>query len=73
VEVYEFIKASAWRLQDSGLGIVLPPGLAPGAGAKRLGISISAEAPQAEQKRALGTAKSAEVQVGACDRGQNNL
>jgi len=54
VEVYEFIKASAWRLQDSGLGIVLPPGLAPGAGAKRLGISISAEVPQANKKERLG-------------------
>ncbi|MFB8792093.1 MAG: DEAD/DEAH box helicase [Potamolinea sp.] len=54
VDVYEFIKASAWRLQDSGLGIVLPPGLAPGAGAKRLGISIRAEAPQANKKERLG-------------------
>ncbi len=54
VDVYEFIKASAWRLQDSGLGIILPPGLAPGAGAKRLGISIRAEAPQANKKERLG-------------------
>jgi len=54
VEVYEFIKASAWRLQDSGLGIVLPPGLAPGTGGKRLGISISAEAPQPNKKERLG-------------------
>lgn len=54
VDVYEFIKASAWRLQDSGLGIVLPPGLAPGAGAKRLGISIRAEAPQPNKKERLG-------------------
>jgi len=54
VDVYEFIKASAWRLQDSGLGIILPPGLAPGAGAKRLGISIRAEAPQPNKKERLG-------------------
>ena len=54
VDVYEFIKASAWRLQDSGLGIVLPPGLAPGAGAKRLGISINAEAPQPKKNERLG-------------------
>lgn len=54
VEVYEFIRASAWRLQDNGLGIVLPPGLAPGAGAKRLGISISAEVPQSNKKERLG-------------------
>jgi SNF2 family DNA or RNA helicase len=52
--VYEFIRASAWRLQDNGLGIVLPPGLAPGAGAKRLGISISAEVAQSKKKERLG-------------------
>lgn len=54
IEVYEFIKGSAWRLQDSGLGIILPPGLAPGAGAKRLGISINAEAPQPKKGDRLG-------------------
>lgn len=54
IEVYEFIRASAWRLQDNGLGIVMPPGLAPGAGAKRLGISISAEVAQSKKKERLG-------------------
>jgi len=54
VEVYEFIKASAWRLQDSGLGIVLPPSLAPGATEKRLGVSIQAEAPQPQKHERLG-------------------
>ncbi len=54
VQVYEFIKASAWRLQDSGLGIILPPGLAPGSGEKRLGISITAEAPKSEKDERLG-------------------
>ncbi|MBE9126717.1 MULTISPECIES: DEAD/DEAH box helicase [unclassified Coleofasciculus] len=51
VQVYEFIKASAWRLQDSGLGIILPPGLAPGAGARRLGVSIKAEVPSKKNER----------------------
>ncbi|NER50209.1 MAG: DEAD/DEAH box helicase [Symploca sp. SIO1A3] len=54
VDVYEFIKGSAWRLQNNGLGIVLPPGLAPGAGAKRLGISISAEIPKSKKQERLG-------------------
>jgi SNF2 family DNA or RNA helicase len=54
VDVYEFIKASAWRLQDSGLGVVLPPGLAPGAGEKRLGVSIRAEAPTRKKGDRLG-------------------
>ncbi len=54
VEVYEFIRSSAWRLQDNGLGIVLPPGLAPGTGATRLGISISAEVSPSNNKERLG-------------------
>ncbi|NET59486.1 MAG: DEAD/DEAH box helicase [Symploca sp. SIO2E6] len=54
VDVYEFIKGSAWRLQNNGLGIVLPPGLAPGVGAKRLGISISAEIPKSKKQERLG-------------------
>ena len=37
-----------------GLGIILPPGLAPGAGANRLGISISAEVGQSTKKERLG-------------------
>lgn len=41
VQAYEFIKASAWRLQDSGLGVVLPPSLTPlKAGSNRLGLKI---------------------------------
>ncbi|MCP2731683.1 DEAD/DEAH box helicase, partial [Limnofasciculus baicalensis] len=54
VEVYEFIRGSAWRLSDSGLGIILPPGLAPGAGATRLGISLSAELAKPNKKERLG-------------------
>ncbi|NEP02282.1 MAG: DEAD/DEAH box helicase [Symploca sp. SIO2E9] len=54
VEVYEFIKASAWRLQDNGLGIVLPPSLVPGVGEKRLGISISAQVPKTRKHERLG-------------------
>ena len=48
---YEFIKGSAWQLLDSGLGVVMPPGLAPGATEKRLGIKINAEAPQKTTQR----------------------
>ena len=43
IEVYQFIRATAWQLQDNGLGVILPPGLAPGANEQRLGISMSAE------------------------------
>ena len=51
IQVYEFIKASAWQLQDSGLGVILPPGLASGAGEKHLGIKIKAEVPQKKGER----------------------
>ncbi|HBR77040.1 MAG TPA: ATP-dependent helicase [Cyanobacteria bacterium UBA11159] len=54
IEVYEFIRSSAWRLSDSGLGVILPPGLTPGAGEARLGISLSAELAKPNQKERLG-------------------
>jgi SNF2 family DNA or RNA helicase len=42
VEVYEFIRASAWQLQNSGFGVVLPSGLASGT-ENRLGVKIQAK------------------------------
>ena len=49
VQAYEFVKGSAWRLRDSGLGTILPPGLTPGSSEKRLGLKIRAQAPQRQQ------------------------
>ncbi len=47
MQVYEFIKSTAWRLQDSGFGVVLPPSLANQEGwANRLGLRVQAEAPK---------------------------
>ncbi|WP_088242616.1 SNF2-related protein [Calothrix rhizosoleniae] len=44
MEAYEFIKAVAWRFEDSGLGVVLPPSLANREGwANRLGLKIAAK------------------------------
>lgn len=44
VQAYEFIKSVAWRLEDSGLGVVLPPSLANREGwANKLGLKISAQ------------------------------
>ncbi|MGF1478344.1 MAG: DEAD/DEAH box helicase [Cyanophyceae cyanobacterium] len=51
IQVYEFIRSSAWQLQDNGLGVILPPGLASGAGEKRLGVKITA---QVNPKERLG-------------------
>ena len=51
IEVYQFIRATAWQLQDNGLGVILPPGLAPGANEQRLGIQITAEVSQKKDTR----------------------
>ncbi len=53
IEVYEFIKASAWRLQDSGLGVVLPPSLMPGTSNLSLGVKIQADVPQKQERLGL--------------------
>lgn len=46
VQAYEFIKAVAWRLEDSGLGVILPPSLANREGwANKLGLKITAQTP----------------------------
>lgn len=45
-QAYEFLKTVAWRLEDSGFGIVLPPSLENREGwANRLGLKVRAEAP----------------------------
>ncbi len=44
LQAYEFIKSATWRLEDSGLGVVLPAGLTHQSGwANRLGLKIQAE------------------------------
>ncbi len=42
IQVYEFIRSIAWQLQNNGLGVILPPGLASGESEQRLGIKITA-------------------------------
>jgi SNF2 family DNA or RNA helicase len=52
MQVYEFLKDMAWRLQDSGFGVVLPPSLSSQQGwANRLGLRVQAEAPKKEGQR----------------------
>ncbi|MBD2594157.1 DEAD/DEAH box helicase [Nostoc spongiaeforme FACHB-130] len=54
IQAYEFIKSVAWRLEDSGLGVILPPSLTNREGwANRLGLKITAETPK-KQKERLG-------------------
>ena len=57
IQAYQFIKSIAWRLQDNGFGIVLPPNLAnqeEGGGTSRLGLKIAAKAPSRKQRQRLG-------------------
>ncbi len=55
-QVYDFLKAAAWRLEDSGFGVILPDSLANREGwANRLGLKISAQAPKLD-KQAIGLA-----------------
>ncbi|MEL7522873.1 MAG: SNF2 helicase-associated domain-containing protein, partial [Cyanobacteria bacterium J06553_1] len=44
IESFQFLKMSAWRLQDSGFGVILPENLVDPSkvGASRLGLQISA-------------------------------
>jgi SNF2 family DNA or RNA helicase len=51
IQVYEFIRSIAWQLQDRGLGVILPPGLAIGESEQRLGIKITAEVTQSKKER----------------------
>ncbi len=55
IEAYQFLKASAWRLQDSGFGVILPNNLVDPSkvSASRLGLQISATAPPKQQRLGL--------------------
>lgn len=54
-QVYEFLKAGSWRLEDSGFGVILPPSLAHRQGwANRLGLKIRAQSPALAKSGKLG-------------------
>ncbi len=55
MQAYDFLKVSAWRLQDSGLGVVVPASLASESGwANRLGLKIQAETGKLQKGKRLG-------------------
>lgn len=55
MQAYEFIKTTAWRFQDSGLGVVLPESLSSQGGwANRLGLRIQAQTGKAKKAERLG-------------------
>ncbi|MGH8001136.1 MAG: SNF2-related protein, partial [Brasilonema sp.] len=52
IQAYEFIKSVAWRFEDSGLGVILPPSLSNREGwANRLGLKITAQTSKKKQER----------------------
>jgi len=55
IAAYQFLKASAWRLEDSGFGVILPDNLVDPSkvSASRLGLQISATAPPKTQRLGL--------------------
>ncbi|MGI0498580.1 DEAD/DEAH box helicase [Limnospira platensis] len=54
-QVYEFITRLAWRFSDSGLGVILPPGLSQREGwASRLGLRIKANTPRGKNQVKIG-------------------
>ena len=54
IQAYEFIKAVAWRFEDSGLGVILPPALTNREGwANRLGLKITAQTPDKQERLGL--------------------
>lgn len=51
IQVYEFIKAIAWKLEDHGLGVVIPSSLMANQAEKRLGIKLEAVVQTAKKDR----------------------
>jgi SNF2 family DNA or RNA helicase len=69
IQVYEFIKSIAWQLQDVGLAVKLPPGLASGAEEKRLGIKIEAAiTPKKGERLSLKSLLNYELNIAVGDR-----
>ncbi|MEB3294477.1 MAG: DEAD/DEAH box helicase [Synechococcales bacterium] len=55
VQAYEFLRSETTRLQESGIGVLLPPSLANRTGwANRLGLKIIAATPKQLKKQKLG-------------------
>lgn len=53
-QTFVFLKMTLSRLRDSGFGVALPPGLESPSEDNRLGIQVSAAAPDRKQRQRLG-------------------
>jgi len=68
IEVYQFIRSVAWQLQNNGIGVVLPPGIAPGENEQRLGIQLTAEVkPQKNNRLSLQSLLEYKLQIAVGD------
>lgn len=68
IEVYEFIRSSASQLQNSGFGVILPPGLATGT-ENRLGVKIKAKVVRKKGERlGLKSALNYQLELAVGDR-----
>lgn len=69
LEVYQFIRTTVWQLQDNGLGVILPLGLASGNKEKRLGITIEAEVkPKKGERLGLKTLLNYQIKLAIGDK-----
>jgi SNF2 family DNA or RNA helicase len=69
LDVYQFIRTIVWQLQDNGLGVILPLGLASGSNEKRLGIKIEAEVtPEKGERLGLKTLLNYNIKLAIGDK-----
>jgi SNF2 family DNA or RNA helicase len=69
IEVYQFLRSTAWQLEDCGIGLLLPDGLATDVSEQRLGIKISAEVANKKNERlSLKSLLNYKLQIAIGDR-----
>ncbi|ERN43188.1 superfamily II DNA/RNA helicase, SNF2 family [Rubidibacter lacunae KORDI 51-2] len=68
IQAYEFVRAKAWQLEDNGISTLLPPGLAPGSGERRLGLKIRAGKPLERHSAGLGSPLNFDWELAVGDR-----
>jgi hypothetical protein len=69
IAVYQFLRSTAWQLEDCGIGLILPDGLASDSSEQRLGIKISAEVADKKNERlSLKSLLNYKLQIAVGDR-----
>ncbi|MBW4619961.1 MAG: DEAD/DEAH box helicase [Cyanosarcina radialis HA8281-LM2] len=69
IAAYEFVRGTAWRLQDNGLGVVMPPSLMPGTSSSgKLGLKIEADVADSKGRLGLQSLLKFNLQLAIGDR-----